>query len=84
MRAGNGAGNTMRVTRVTVSKSAEIRAGYAGGTHTVYKYTPARPFGSAAPVLKRWLGGLMMAVRALPVHSFRSYARARDRRLIMS
>jgi hypothetical protein len=49
MSAGNGAVNTMRRTQETVSEVAENRAGNAGETHTVYKYTPARPLRAAAP-----------------------------------
>lgn len=47
--AGNGAVNTVRETRETVSNSAEMRAGNAANTHTIPKGISGAALGSAAP-----------------------------------
>lgn len=47
--AGNGAANTMRATRETVSETAENRAGNAPTTHTIYKYIPGAALRADAP-----------------------------------
>ena len=47
--AGNGAVNTMRETRETVRETAEILAGNAPTTHTVYKYIPGAALRADAP-----------------------------------
>jgi RecA-family ATPase len=47
--AGNGAANTVRGTQETPQEPAEMRAGDAGNTHTIYKYIPGAASGAAAP-----------------------------------
>lgn len=53
--AGNGAANTMRATRETVSEMAELRAGNAATTHTIpYGITGAASWAGAPDIGEGW------------------------------
>lgn len=67
--AGNGAGDTVRETRETVSKPAENRAGNAGETHTISKDIPGAPLGAGAPSHEKEEGRPGLSRVVFPSHA---------------